>query len=571
MGQTVIDAFVVTLGLDNANFKRGQKETDADLKRVREGSKTTADALESDGKRAANFFGSLRTEVVGLFLAFAGAKGLKDFVGQMITGDAATGRFAKNIGMMPERVAGWVGAVKSVGGEASDAHAALLTMADSYQNLIHLGQSGHGAELAGLGIRESDLKKGPDAMLRELAEAAQHFSPNEFRWRAKGMISDSMITLLEKGGTETGKLVDHYQGLAKNLAASAEAAQKLEAALTDLQTIITSAVTPEVTAFVSTLTGFVDGVTKGTTKLPGFNDALVTIGVTAGIIGSPFVVLAAAIALVATNIDSLKASWKSYADWYEGLSASSDSVFDPVRKALGMKTGAEANAAGTDAFGNPIGGLSTGGGSAVRTAKVTAPAATGGSNADQIRSFFRAHGFSAAQTEGILGSIHAENTRMSASADNPTSHAYGLGQWLSKDRVANFHRVMGKPLRGSSLQDQMAFMLWEMNNTESGAGAAVRGAGTAPGASAAMINKFYRPGPGTPGDMQRAGDYIRGARTGASPRAPGGNSSSSQSVNVNGPITIYVPSGDPKTIARGLKGALDQRMIAVQANTGVGG
>ena len=63
---TVIDALVVTLGLDSSGFKKGQKETQDGLSKTRKEAEQTAKDMEAYGKRASSFFGSIRTELLAL-------------------------------------------------------------------------------------------------------------------------------------------------------------------------------------------------------------------------------------------------------------------------------------------------------------------------------------------------------------------------------------------------------------------------------------------------------------------------------------------------------------------------
>jgi hypothetical protein len=123
------------------------------------------------------------------------------------------------------------------------------------------------------------------------------------------------------------------------------------------------------------------------------------------------------------------------------------------------------------------------------------------SGGNQVEAFFRAHGFSAAAARGIAAGVFAEGG--SASAKNPFSSAFGLGQWLLP-RQGDFRRWSGgKDIHGSSLDQQMQFMLWELTHTEKGAGDRIRGARSADDAMSAYVRDFMRPGPGTLGDLRR--------------------------------------------------------------------
>ncbi|MDP1057286.1 hypothetical protein Q6324_27375, partial [Klebsiella pneumoniae] len=55
MAATVIDALLVTLGLDTSDFRKGQKDVSDDLKKQREDAKKTAKEMAEQGKKAASF------------------------------------------------------------------------------------------------------------------------------------------------------------------------------------------------------------------------------------------------------------------------------------------------------------------------------------------------------------------------------------------------------------------------------------------------------------------------------------------------------------------------------------
>lgn len=95
--------------------------------------------------------------------------------------------------------------------------------------------------------------------------------------------------------------------------------------------------------------------------------------------------------------------------------------------------------------------------------------------------------------------------------------------------------------------------------------------GTADGTLNAYIRNFMRPAAGaeTYGDLARGRAYLGGrSLAGVTTRGAGGGGSTSQTTSV-GQITIYTPATDAQGIARDLRGAMAQRGLVVQANTGV--
>ncbi len=114
-----------------------------------------------------------------------------------------------------------------------------------------------------------------------------------------------------------------------------------------------------------------------------------------------------------------------------------------------------------------------------------------------------AMGWSPAQAAGIAGSFMQESGG-DAGAVNPKSGAYGLGQWLGS-RVKDFKEFSGKDLKGSSLDEQLAFFNYETTHKEKRAGDMLRAARTA--ADAANIHsKYYeRPGAEEANNARRVG------------------------------------------------------------------
>lgn len=124
--------------------------------------------------------------------------------------------------------------------------------------------------------------------------------------------------------------------------------------------------------------------------------------------------------------------------------------------------------------------------------QTTAPATATGSSANAATAlkFFTQQGWSAAQAAGIVGNLQAESTpNINPAAVGDGGKAYGIAQWHAP-RQQDFQTQMNKPIKGSSLQDQLEFMQWELNNTEKSAGAKLKSAKSAAEA-AEIFDKFY--------------------------------------------------------------------------------
>lgn len=106
--------------------------------------------------------------------------------------------------------------------------------------------------------------------------------------------------------------------------------------------------------------------------------------------------------------------------------------------------------------------------------------------------FFINKGWTPEQAAGIVGNLQAESgadLKTDALGDN--GQAYGIAQW-HPPRQRDFRKAMGKDIVGSSLQDQLAFVDWELNNTESNAGRQLKSAKTAEEAAWTMDEYYER-------------------------------------------------------------------------------
>lgn len=127
MAATVIDQFVVTLGLDPKDFDKGQKAAAAAFMKTRDQAASAGKDIESSAKRSADGIDKITKSALSLFAVLVGSKGLTDFVGQVMTADSAVGRLATNTGMSTRNFQAWQMAIERVGGSADGATASIST------------------------------------------------------------------------------------------------------------------------------------------------------------------------------------------------------------------------------------------------------------------------------------------------------------------------------------------------------------------------------------------------------------------------------------------------------------
>lgn len=125
MAATVIDALLVTLGLDTSQFRKGQQEVSDDLKKQREDAKNTAKEMAEQGKKAAAFFGSIKTELLALTGVTVTAGGLISFVKSTTSGLMDLSIQSKALGLSARELDGWSKSAEAAGSSAEKISASL--------------------------------------------------------------------------------------------------------------------------------------------------------------------------------------------------------------------------------------------------------------------------------------------------------------------------------------------------------------------------------------------------------------------------------------------------------------
>lgn len=251
----IIDAFVVTLGLDPTNYNRQVREFRDTQKRLREQEAKDTRAQEDGQKRLLSGMKELRNETAGFLFMLAGANGIKDFVSNIISGDAATGRLAANMGMATQNLAAWQAALGQVGGTAQDATQAIQTLTTLYQS-YQLGTA-NPQQLAGMqGLGITDISD-PEKVLMKMASASQRMSRPEFAARMSMLgINQNMTTLLAQGPDKVGGILDEMRKIGVATDQDAEAAQKFDASLNKISQSLKAAFRPAIESTAGATAGW---------------------------------------------------------------------------------------------------------------------------------------------------------------------------------------------------------------------------------------------------------------------------------------------------------------------------
>jgi hypothetical protein len=110
-----------------------------------------------------------------------------------------------------------------------------------------------------------------------------------------------------------------------------------------------------------------------------------------------------------------------------------------------------------------------------------------------VQQFFMRNGYSSAQAAGLVANLAQEDGDFDPGKVGDNGTAYGIAQW-HKDRQDDFKRIMGRDIHGSSREDQLKFMQWELDHQSYLGGDEIRHARTASQAAALASVNYFRPG-----------------------------------------------------------------------------
>ncbi len=173
---TVIDALIVTLGLDATNFQKGEKEVSTGLKKTKDQSTDVAKTMEQNGKKAGAFFGSIRNELLALIGITLSLKGMKDLIIGTANNMAQLGRSAAPLNMSARDLDAWQTTAKATGGTAEGLTGSMQSLSDSIY-AFSIGKGGTEAinTLNALGIAAVDAKGKAKSMGDIFLEVSEQF------------------------------------------------------------------------------------------------------------------------------------------------------------------------------------------------------------------------------------------------------------------------------------------------------------------------------------------------------------------------------------------------------------
>jgi hypothetical protein len=291
---TIVDSLIVTLGLDPTQFTKGQKEAANAFLKTKQEAEKSGKGIEEASKRAADSISKVTREVLGLYAVFVGARGIKEFIGDLVGADAALGRFSRNLTTSPQTLYAWGAAAERVGGSNEATAATFERIGKALYDLHRNGQAlpKEYAQLQALTGMNIDRDHGVDKFLQDTAAALQRLNqidPSQVHFIAQGMgIDDATANVMIKYGSAIGAYIDQLKKLAPQNDAIKAAQDLQEKWATLQQTAVNLANTildrlgPQIADLLSKMTDWIskngDWINSGIVKAVGeFADYLKSI------------------------------------------------------------------------------------------------------------------------------------------------------------------------------------------------------------------------------------------------------------------------------------------------------
>ena len=130
----VIDELVVLLDLDPTKFKEGERDALDAFRRTRNEAESFGRDISQQGMKLSEVFSTLKAGVIGLAAGFIGNDAVQ-FIHNVANADAATGRWAKTIGISTEGLSKWQYMVRQVGGDAASATSTLSALQQQIESV----------------------------------------------------------------------------------------------------------------------------------------------------------------------------------------------------------------------------------------------------------------------------------------------------------------------------------------------------------------------------------------------------------------------------------------------------
>lgn len=141
MTANVIDSLLVELKLDKRSYDAGYADAAKEQKKFVDVTEANNKKLAQSNKAVENSLHSLKLEAAAALAVFFGATGVKEWIANLTTGQAALGRLSQNLGISARRLDAWGTVAEEMGDKASDTLGALQVVASGIAEATIKGHS----------------------------------------------------------------------------------------------------------------------------------------------------------------------------------------------------------------------------------------------------------------------------------------------------------------------------------------------------------------------------------------------------------------------------------------------
>lgn len=201
---TIIDALLVTIGLDPTAFKKGAKEVEVAQAKLGKGAAKGQSEADKAAKSAAENMAKFRNEILRTAAALVGLNAIKSFVSSVTGSDSALGRMANNLDTNVGSLSNWENAARLAGGSAEGMAGDMRGLVQTVQRFSLTGEGGESLKyFRALGVNVADahgkMRDMGEVML-DLADKFKGMDPAKAQALGAGLgLSENTINLLEQG------------------------------------------------------------------------------------------------------------------------------------------------------------------------------------------------------------------------------------------------------------------------------------------------------------------------------------------------------------------------------------
>lgn len=483
---SVIDSLVIELGLDATGMSKGQKQAMEDLRKFERAAEHTGEDVQASGKKASDFFSSVRREALGMFAVFTAGRSLKAFIGDTTKANAQLGYMSHNLSIPAQNLYRMETAAQAAGGafgEVAQTYAAMQEKlgdprqradiatifakmhVDNWQDsrthnmrtdiverlnrAIHENHMNAGVAagyMRSLGLSQGMINEalmGPSDLRRLHANTNAIPTPTPQQLHASQQLYQDWVTLQKQSESLGNSLTSN---LAPGLDQTLQWMLKWERENPNLAGGIGLAA-GAVRDLNGALGGF-GGIMTGLLAMKGIKGLLGLFAREAG--GSSVI--------------------SEIADWARPKVGSAAAVAESAVETAAPKAATNWGLAGFSAVGKALPFLSTAlaardifgeiGDGKRRVSEAYETSHHMKERQQKALAFFQSQGFSRSAALGILGNLQQESG-LDASRVGDSGAAFGLAQW-HKDRADDIQKRFGIDVRKASFDDQLRAVALEM-------------------------------------------------------------------------------------------------------------